>query len=78
MFSTINTVWIFFFFSEICRIKCRLLCTGLNKPINFLHIFKHEAHGKVQYCAVLLAVRIFRDCDGMSDLKLLRIQDLIQ
>lgn len=47
----------FFFFSEIYRIKSRLLCTGLN----FLHIFKHEARSKIQYCAVLLAVRIFRD-----------------
>lgn len=64
MFSTIDIVCIGVFFSEICRIKSRP-CTGLNQPINFLNVFKCEAHFRIQYCAVSLAIRIFSDCDRM-------------
>lgn len=65
MFNTIDVVWVvFFFFSKVCRINSRPH-TGLNRPIHFLNVFKHEAHCRIQYCAVPLIVRIFRDCDVM-------------
>lgn len=43
------------------------LCTDLdlNRPINFLSVFKYEVHYRIQYWAVPVAVRILRDCDVM-------------